>query len=155
MSEIAVNVLSNTILLVKNSQNKTGDVTALQVRALSVLSENKWTRASSVVLTFFDYAKSLYDNEEMSDADFVIVINSLNRVSPLEGVTPLVNYLGELNAKVEGEEVVSEAVVLAVINTLGDIGDKSAFDALLSVTYYNYPQSVLSAAREALAGLKW
>ena len=54
----------------------------------------------------------------------------------------------------KGTPVASE-IVLAVINTLGAIGDKSAFDSLLAVTYLNYEESVLTAARDALSGLRW
>ena len=61
----------------------------------------------------------------------------------------MVGFIG-----VNGKSV-SIHVVEAVIKTLGAIGNKSAFDSLLGVTYLNYPESVLSAAREALAGLKW
>ena len=50
---------------------------------------------------------------------------------------------------------VSSEIALAVINTLGAIGDKAAFDSLLAVTYLNYEESVLTAAREALSGLRW
>lgn len=50
---------------------------------------------------------------------------------------------------------VSENLVLAIIKSLGAIGDKNAFDALLGVTYFEYSDSVIAAARDALAKLKW
>ena len=49
----------------------------------------------------------------------------------------------------------SENLVLAIIKSLGAIGDKNAFDALLGVTYFEYSDSVIAAARDALAKLKW
>ena len=49
----------------------------------------------------------------------------------------------------------AESVVLAIISALGTVGDKNAFDALLGVTYYEYSDSVIAAARDALAKLKW
>ena len=76
-------------------------------------------------------------------------------MAPISSVSPLVEYLESANASVEKEEMVSYEVVTAVIKTLGAIGDKSAFDSLLAVTYLDYPDYVLSATREALAGLKW
>ena len=63
--------------------------------------------------------------------------------------------LEEFNNKKEKDEKLSIPVVKAVINTLGAIGNKTAFDYLLAVTYLSYPDEVLSAAREALAGLRW
>ena len=91
----------------------------------------------------------------MNESQFVTVINSLISIAPVDAVNPLIQYLGELNGQVERDGTVSQEVALAVINTLGAIGDKSAFDSLLSVTYLNYSEQVLSAARKALAGLKW
>ena len=67
----------------------------------------------------------------------------------------MTNYLVELNSRVEQNQEYSEQIALAVVNTLGAIGDKAAFDSLLSVTYLTYPESVLAAARNALAKLKW
>ena len=80
---------------------------------------------------------------------------SLVNISPLDAVNPLIKYLVELNVQLEYNKSVAQNVVLAVINSLGAIGDKQAFDSLLSVTYLNYPEPVLSAARQALAGLRW
>ena len=51
--------------------------------------------------------------------------------------------------------VPEEAVVLSVINALGGLGDKTAFDCLLYVTYLNYPEAVVKAAKTALTKLKW
>ena len=49
----------------------------------------------------------------------------------------------------------SETIALALIGALGRIGNKSSFDTLLYVTYVNYPEPVIAAARDALARLKW
>ena len=49
----------------------------------------------------------------------------------------------------------SQAVVLSVINALGGLGDKTAFDGLLYVTYLNYPEDIVKAAKTALTKLKW
>ena len=70
-------------------------------------------------------------------------------------MNPLTAYLEELNRQKENETDVSSAIVLSVIKTLGAIGDKSAFDSLLAVTYLDYDESILSAARKALSGLRW
>lgn len=155
LSEIAENVLNETILLIGNSSENIDDIIGLQIYSLNILNENKWTRAADSVISFFDTAKFEYTNNLMSEEQFAIVIQSLANIAPINSVTPLIKYLGELNGQVERENYVSQNIVLAVINTLGAIGDKSAFDSLLSVTYLDYSESVLSAARKALAGLKW
>ena len=107
---------------------------------------------------FFEIAVQEYEDGSMKQKDFVEVIESLSTVASVNAVNPLIAYLTELNnitVKSESNNPVSSDVIIAVINTLGAIGNKAAFDSLLAVTYLNYDDSVLSAARDALAGLKW
>ena len=151
---IQKNTKNSQKLLIRNSSDK-NSVVDLQIYSLRILSENKWTRASASVISFFDSAKYEYAEKILNESQFVTVINSLISIAPVDAVNPLIQYLGDLNGQVERDGTVSQEVALAVINTLGAIGDKSAFDSLLSVTYLNYSEQVLSAARKALAGLKW
>lgn len=154
LCEIAENLLNSSILYVENSTEK-DDFSKLQIEVLQVLSSNNWTRASSSAISFFIFAKDKFTNGLISEEDMIKIVSSLINVAPIESISPLVSYLVELNSLTEMGKSVSIPVVEAVIKTLGAIGNKSAFDSLLGVTYLNYPESVLSAAREALAGLKW
>lgn len=155
LAEIAENVLNESILIVGNSSEVTDAMVELQMDSISVLSENKWTRSSAVAVDFFSLAKIEYNSGAMSDSQMCKVINALVNIAPVGSVAPLTACLGELNGRKQSGKKVSEDVVLAVINTLGAIGDKSAFDTLLAVTYLDYQENVLSAARDALAGLRW
>ena len=154
LSEIAENILIETILMMGNSSEIT-ELVELQTYSFKILNDNRWTRASDTALSFFAAAKTEYNEEIMTEDQFVSIITSLVNIAPVDSVNPLIKYLGELNSQVERGQNVSQSIVLAVINTLGAIGDKSAFDSLLSVTYLDYSESVLSAARKALAGLRW
>lgn len=153
--EIAENVLNESILLSDDSSRITDDYVKLQLSALEILNDNNWTRASAIALSYFDFSKILYSEKKLTNYDMQIIISSLSNIAPLNAVLPLSKYLEELNSKKEQNEEISSDVILTVIKTLGAIGDKSAFDSLLAVTYLDYPESVLSAAREALAGLRW
>lgn len=155
LSEIAENVLSESILIVDNSSKVSAEIVSLQLSSLKILSENKWTRASGICLQYFQLAKKEYELSLITESDFTFVISSLSNIAPIDSVAPLNLYLEELNSQSEKGEQISSSIVLSVINSLGAIGDKSAFDTLLAVTYLNYPEEVLSAAREALAGLRW
>lgn len=155
ISEIAENLLNESILLMSNSTEKTKELVAIQLGAINILDVNNCTRAASSVVAYFDVAKRVHSNSLISDKDFVGVVYALGNLAPISSVSPLVEYLESANASVEKEEMVSYEVVTAIIKTLGAIGDKSAFDSLLAVTYLEYPDYVLSATREALAGLKW
>ena len=152
---IAEIVLNKSILLMGNSLQVSKDDIDLQITALKTLSENKWTRASTTALSYFQIAEKLYEAKTMNSEDFTVVISSLSSITPVTAVSPLTSYLEELNRQKEAGADVASDVVLSVIKTLGAIGDKSAFDSLLAVTYLNYEESILSAAREALAGLRW
>ena len=155
LCEIAENVLSESILLMDNSSEASPDNIKVQLTALNILSENRWTRASSVALSYFELSKKLYEKKSISEEQFKTVITSLRNIAPLDAVAPLISYLEELNSRTEKGSSVSSEIALAVINTLGAIGDKAAFDSLLAVTYLSYEESVLTAAREALSGLRW
>ena len=45
--------------------------------------------------------------------------------------------------------------MLAVINALGRLGNKVAFENLLYVGYLSYSEEIIEASRAALAGLKF
>lgn len=155
LSEIAENLLNETILIMSNSTERKAELVNVQLGSLRILNDNKCTRASASVLSYFNLAKVEYNDGTISEDQFIEVIYAIGNLAPIDSVNSLISYLEELNKKVEKEQSVSSNVATAVIKTLGAIGDKSAFDSLLAVTYLNYPESVLTAAREALSGLKW
>ena len=155
LCEISEKVLSKSILLLDDFSKTTQEDIKIQQEALKILETNKWTRASSTVLSYFQLAKRQYDNGILNTEQFTAVIKSLSSITPIDSVSILTVYLEELNTQTEKGNKPSDEVVLSVIKTLGAIGDKSAFDSLLAVTYLTYSESVLTAAREALSGLRW
>lgn len=153
--DVSEKVISKSILLLGSSSFVSQEDILVQLEAFNNLSDNKWTRASLVAVSYFQFAKKIYNQNLMTETQFESVINCLSNVSPVDAVIPLTAYLEELNRQKENETDVSSAIVLSVIKTLGAIGDKSAFDSLLAVTYLDYDESILSAARKALSGLRW
>lgn len=154
-AEIAENVLTETIYIADNASSVTKDTVSLQLNAMRMISQLKWTRSAAVIISFFDLAKREYAAGVMTDAEFAEVVNGTANVAPMDGSPLLTAYLTELNKQAENGTKVSDTVVLAVVNALGAIGDKTSFDSLLYVTYVNYPENVIAAARDALARLKW
>lgn len=154
-SEIAENVLSETIYIANNSSAVTRETVSLQLDALDSIIQNKWTRAAQSVLAFFELAEREYRAGVMTGDEFVKVVSGAAAVAPVDASSRLSSYLAELNKQTETGSKVPEKVALAVIDALGEIGDKSSFDTLLYVTYVNYPDMVVAAARDALARLKW
>ena len=154
-SEIAENVLSETIYIANNASSITRETVGLQVDALDVIVKNRWTRSAPAVLSFFDLAEREYKAGVMTDGEFVKTINAVADIAPVDASSRLASHLAALNRQTESGAKVSETIALAVIGALGRIGNKSSFDTLLYVTYVNYPEPVIAAARDALARLKW
>lgn len=96
-----------------------------------------------------------YEKNLVTAQEFAMAITNIAAVATSDTGQVLSSYLDFLNKSTEQNKAPVEAVVLSVINALGGLGDKSAFDYLLYVTYLDYPETVTTAAREALAKLKW
>jgi hypothetical protein len=154
-AEIAENVLSETIYIAGNSLAVNEEIISLQMDSLRVLAKSNWTRSSSVVISFFDQAVIEYKSSDLNEDDFMEVIIDISNLSPVDASQKLSAYLTELNKQMENNKDIPEKIVRTVITTLGMIGNKSAFDALLAVTYLNYPDDIITAARDSLAKLKW
>ncbi len=60
-----------------------------------------------------------------------------------------------INSYTEKGKAYDEKVVTSILNALGALGDKVAFDDLMYTQYLNYPTGVKKAARAALDKLKW
>ena len=153
-SQIAENILSASIYITEDNSSL-NELILLQVEVMKFLAESKWTRGSDTILKFYNFAKNEYSNGIMNTSDFCIVIKAVSETVPIKAVSLFSDYLIELNRQKENDADVQEEIVLALISALGAIGDKNAFDSLLSVTYYDYSDEVINKARSALAGLKW
>ena len=91
----------------------------------------------------------------MSAEKFATTIINVATIGSSDIGNILSTYLDSLNKSMEQGNAPATTVILAVIKSLGSLGDKTAFDYLLYVTYLDYPEVVTSAAKEALANLKW
>ena len=108
-----------------------------------------------MIASCFNGIRQEYENGNLSDEDFSSTIKNIASVSSAETSSPLSSYLDFLNKQTEKNLPPSKAVVLSLINSLGEMGDKAAFDSLLYATYLDYPEEVIAAAKNALAKLKW
>lgn len=152
---IAENVLSRTIYISESLKSVEEALVKLQLDSYEILVNLNWTRGENTVLLFYETAKKLYEEKFFGEDQFIQVILGLKSTVPLKAVPLLCDYLTQINKRMEENTAVSEKLVLSIIQTLGAIGDKNAFDTLLAVTYYTYSDTVISSARDALARLKW
>lgn len=153
-SEIANQMLNSAIIISGNS-SLSRDMAEFQLACAKILAENQWTRAAELGRNYFSVAKVAYEVKFLSEAQFAEAIACVETLASRTAVRPLAEYMEQLNKAQESGKVPDKTVVLAIINALGALGDKSAFDCLLYVTYLDYPEEITSAARNALTRLKW
>lgn len=154
-SEIAEKMLTKSMIMVRDSSTISKEISDFQLNTCRILYENNWTRSSELVCSYFELAKTQYKANFLSDAEFCRIIKYVERISSKDSVAVFTEYLGELNAEMDNGNLPAVTVVSALIQSLGALGDKSAFDCLLYATYLNYPEEIIAQARSALSGLKW
>jgi hypothetical protein len=131
--------------------------------AVQSIRDLQWTRAAPVVVEYFYQVQSEYqENRTIQRRDLLLeVISCLAVMESSDAAQALSLQLGYLNSQFErtGRDGsfgdTDEALVTGVINALGRLGDRIAFDNLHYVAYLEYPERVKAAAREALTQLEW
>ncbi|MDR2898605.1 MAG: hypothetical protein LBU99_07280 [Spirochaetaceae bacterium] len=155
--EIAETALKTAIDISETSQEGEQRKMLRHLRREAVLdiTEVRWSRASPQVIRYIYMTQTDYKNN-LVDADALIeVIDCLSVMGTQEAAQTLSIYLGLLNSDTEETGSYNETVVLAVINALGALGDKIAFDYLLYVSYLSYSETVIAASRDAMGRLTW
>ena len=131
------------------------------MEAGEVLAENKWSHSANVMNENILLAKKAYEKGEMTQSDFVKLIQLSPKVPSNALAKTLTEFLSECNGRVEKlsadnkSEMPARSVVLALIIALGELGDKTAFDTLLYTSYLSYPVEVTDEAKKSLAKLNW
>ncbi len=82
-------------------------------------------------------------------------IASVGAMGTHEAAVRLTQYLVLLNSYTEKEKGYDEQVAGAVIENLGLLADKVAFDDLMYTQYLNYSNAIKKAARTAIDRLRW
>lgn len=130
-------------------------VSSLRYAAVSALDQLQWTNASPQVIKHFYRVQADYQNGKVPRERLLEAIHCLGAMGSSDAAQALALQLGFLNSQTERSGEFDDAITMAVVNALGVIGDKSAFDHLLYISYLSYPEHIQAAAREALAHLKW
>ncbi len=154
-AEMSEKALSSTIINIGDVSTVDEYTVALQMAAIRELQRISWTRSANLITEFYLVAKRQFEAGSLSDKNFVEVIQAFTALSSGNAGGYLSQYLEEFNKLQEENKAYSEAVVLSVIQSLGLLGNKIAFDALLYTTYLEYPETIILAARDALVTLKW
>ena len=128
---------------------------SLRYDAVTVLTRLEWSPAAPLALRNFHRVQTDYLNGAAARERLLEAITSLGVMASTEAAQALTLQLGLINSRTERTGEFDEAVVLAIINALGELGDQVAFDHLLYISFLNYPDIIQASAREALNRLRW
>jgi HEAT repeat protein len=130
---------------------------AREIRYLAAvaLTERKWSAATDLVIEHFDTVLMEYDRGLADKRRVVEAVDCLGAMATHEAAVRLTQYLVLLNAYTERQQEFDNIIVLAVVQNLGVLGDKTAFDDLLYAQYLSYSSEIKKAARNALDNLRW
>ena len=153
--ELAQTALEISLDLASTDSGNNADINALRYNAVQVLTGLRWTRASPHVIQHFYRVQSDFQNNLAPKDRFLEAITCLGAMGTFESSQVLALQLGYYNSRTEYSGEYDSDIILTLVQALGDIGDKAAFDYLLYISYLNYPEHIQIAARDALNRLRW
>ncbi|HOQ92467.1 MAG TPA: hypothetical protein PKW26_02485 [Treponemataceae bacterium] len=160
-AEVTENLLRATIISIGDNtgterESLLKEFYEVQMESVRIIKEAKWTRAASLVAGYFPIAVEQYTAFLISKDELLEVMDSLTLLATSETGRALSDYLAVLNKKTEKTGLFDEEIMLHLISALAQLGEKTAFDNLLYVILHEgYPDSIISASKEALAKLNW
>ncbi len=146
--DIALNTESRNSLERKISRE-------IRFAAVRALSERKWSKATSLVIKHFNATIQEYERGITDKSHLLEAIACLGNMGTHEAAVRLTQYLVLLNSYTEKGKGYDNQIILAVLDSLGKLGDKVAFDDLMYTQYLNYSDSIKQAAKKALEKIKW
>ncbi|MCD6122261.1 MAG: HEAT repeat domain-containing protein [Spirochaetales bacterium] len=131
--------------------------TAREIRytAIRAVSERKWSKATSLAIEHLNKTIEEYERGISTKGYLLEAIACLGNMGTHEAAVRLTQYLVLLNSYTEKGKGYDIQIMLAVLNNLGKLGDKVAFDDLMYTQYLNYSDSIKKAAKKALDKIKW
>jgi hypothetical protein len=127
----------------------------IRYTATVALTEREWSAATDLAIEHFDTVLLEYDRGLATKRRVVEAVNCLGAMGTHEAAVRLTQYLVLLNAYTERLQEFDNVIVLAVVQNLGFLGDKIAFDDLLYAQYLSYSSEIKNAARDSLDRLSW
>jgi hypothetical protein len=125
------------------------------VLSARILRDRAWQAASPLLIEHLDTTIMETDRGLADKGALLEAIASLGIIGTHEAAVRLTQYLVLLNSYTEKGKGYDEQVAGAVIENLGLLEDKVAFDDLMYTQYLNYSNTIKKAARAALERLRW
>jgi len=138
-----------------NADDDNIDMTVMRYSAVILLTQLRWTRANALAIKHFYRVQNDYLQNTVPKERYIEAIACLGAVGNSDAAFILGLQLGLINVKTERTGSFDADITMAVVQALGNIGFNAAFDQLLYVGNLSYPEEIQTAAREAVARLKW
>jgi len=138
-----------------NADEENIDITIMRYSAVLLLTQLRWTRANSLAIRHYYRVHTDYLHNLVPKERYIEAINCLGAVGNSDAASILGLQLGLINVKTERTGSFDADITIAVVQALGNIGSNAAFDQLLYVGNLSYSEEIQTAAREAVARLKW
>ena len=131
------------------------DFADMRYEAALALTPLRWTRANALAIRHYYRVQTDFQRNVVTRDRFIEAINLLGAVGNSDAALVLGLHLGLINARVDRTGEFDEDITLAIVKSLGLIGDKDAFDHLLNISALSYGENIQAAAREAIGHLRW
>ncbi len=122
----------------------------IRYESIRTLTKYSWSSATTDVIKHFDQTLQEKILGIGRTSHVIEATQALGAMNTHEAAVRLSLYLDLLNSDVERGKKVEDEIVLAVIQNLGALGDKVAFDYLLYARLLDYSDSIRKAAQESL-----
>ena len=127
----------------------------IRFQSADALGARKASQATALLIEHLDTTIGEFD-KGLSDRNHLLnAIGDLGAMASHDAAVRLTQYLVIVNSYTEKGKAYDDLVVTAILQNLGALADKVAFDDLMYTQYLNYTASVKKAARAALDKLKW
>jgi HEAT repeat protein len=127
----------------------------IRFQAAAALGARKWSHATGLLIEHLDQSIGEFDNGLIDRNHLLDAIGELGAMNTHEAAVRLTQFLVLINSYTEKGKAYDNQIVFAVLQNLGALGDKVAFDDLMYTQYLNYATAVKEAARAALNKVKW
>lgn len=154
-AEAAHAALTSALAYIASGPGDASRLSEIRYRSLAVISELAYVPAAAAAARHFDMVLAEYTRGTGPKSRVLEAVASLGRLGTHDCAVKLTRYLDLINLHTEKGRLYDEQLTLSVIGNLGALGDTVAFDALIFISYLDYPESVRKAAGEALMRLKW
>jgi len=127
----------------------------IRFTAADSLGAQKYAHATPLLIEHLDTTIGEFDKGLVDRNHLLNSLSDLGAMGTHEAAVRLTQYLVLINSFTDKGKAYDDLVVLAVLQSLGGLADKVAFDDLMYTQYLNYSAQVKKAARAALGKLKW